>query len=260
VNFCRGNKFNREGRAPYLHILYWLAKEDDWSISLDETIRVQRTHRGSVGQVVEKGFLKDLVEQNPNIQEVLHYDERTHRLSIEDPQYIFYLRNIPWRSFAEDIGFVNVTFESRYDFALSFAGRDREIAETINNELRQLDFEVFYDLNEQFRMLAQDLEEYLEPIYQSEARFVVCIMSNEYPSRIWTKFESEAFRGRFSRGEVIPVLVDGFEPSNFDTLTKIGYWRLRNDGSLEAEIRRLVDYLRRKIVDGEELEQPVLFT
>jgi hypothetical protein len=259
VNFCRGNKFNREGRAPYLHILYWLAKQDDWSISLDEAIRVQRTHRGSVGQVVEKGFLKDLVEQNDDIQEVLHYDEHTHRLSVEDPQYIFYLRNIPWRSFAGDIGFVNVTFESRYDFALSFAGKDRNIAEHINDELRRLDFEVFYDMNEQFRMLAQDLEEYLEPIYQSEARFVICIMSSEYPSRIWTRFESEAFGGRFSRGEVIPVLVDDFEPSNFDILQKIGYWRLRNGQSLDCEIRRLVDDLRRKIVDGDEAGQRALF-
>jgi hypothetical protein len=30
VSFARGSKLRREGRAPYLHILRWLAEEPDW--------------------------------------------------------------------------------------------------------------------------------------------------------------------------------------------------------------------------------------
>ena len=49
--------------------------------------------------------------------------------------------------------------------------------------------EVFYDQNEQHRILAEDVEEYLAPIYASDALLVVCILGPEYPKRIWTKFQ-----------------------------------------------------------------------
>jgi hypothetical protein len=32
ISFARGSKLRREGRAPYLHILRWLAEEPDWSL------------------------------------------------------------------------------------------------------------------------------------------------------------------------------------------------------------------------------------
>ncbi len=35
--------------------------------------------------------------------------------------------------------------------------------------LSDLEFSVFYDSNEQSRIMATDIEEYLAPIYQSEA-------------------------------------------------------------------------------------------
>jgi hypothetical protein len=47
--------------------------------------------------------------------------------------------------------------------------------------LAERELEVFYDKNEQHRMLAQDVEEYLRPIYQSEAQFVVVLLGRDYP-------------------------------------------------------------------------------
>ena len=35
--------------------------------------------------------------------------------------------------------------------------------------------------NEQRRILAQDVEEYFRPIYQSEAQFVVVLLGRDYP-------------------------------------------------------------------------------
>ena len=48
-----------------------------------------------------------------------------------------------------------------YDYALSFAGSDRDIAEALFRELQEREFEIFYDKNEQHRILAEDVEEYL---------------------------------------------------------------------------------------------------
>jgi hypothetical protein len=111
-----------KGRAPYLHILNWLANAESWTLDLRDAIRNNPDLRGSVGQVLDN--------------------------------------------------------------------------------LAERELEVFYDKNEQHRMLARDVEEYLRPIYQSEAQFVVVLLGRDYPKRIWTKIESEAFQARFSEGAV----------------------------------------------------------
>ena len=62
--FCQGSKMKSAGRAPYLHILHALAEGEDWSLDLRD-LRKFGPLRGSVGQVVEKGFLKDLIRKTP---------------------------------------------------------------------------------------------------------------------------------------------------------------------------------------------------
>lgn len=64
---------------------------------------------------------------------------------------------------------------------------------------------MFYDKNEQHRILAIDIEEYLRPIYQSEAQFVLALLSKHYPKKIWTKIESDSFKDRLKTGEVVPI-------------------------------------------------------
>src|SRR5450756_26612 len=69
-----GPRLRREGRAPYLHILRWLAESEDWSLNLDQALALHPDHRGSVGQVIEKGYLEEHLRANPELQEVIHYD------------------------------------------------------------------------------------------------------------------------------------------------------------------------------------------
>ena len=40
------NHFDAKGRAPYLHLLYWLAKCDDWSLSTSRAIRENQSCGG----------------------------------------------------------------------------------------------------------------------------------------------------------------------------------------------------------------------
>jgi hypothetical protein len=131
--------------------------------------------RGSLIQIIEKDYLRELMDAVPAINEVLHFEERL--LTIEDPQYVFFLRNLSWPRFATEIGYLSVNFPSRYDFALSFAGSERDIAEAIFNKLQDGEFEVFYDKNEQHRILAADVEDYLRPIYQSDAQYILALLS-----------------------------------------------------------------------------------
>ena len=126
IAFARGTKLRREGRAPYLHLLYWLSQSKSWSINADRETDRHPGQRGSVSQVVSKGFLADLIESSKDIQRVLHFDSTNSILVVQDPQFVFYIRNLSWPQFAEEVGFVSLEFPSRYDFALSFAGPDRE--------------------------------------------------------------------------------------------------------------------------------------
>jgi hypothetical protein len=98
------------------------------------------------------------------------------------------------------------------------------------------ELEVFYDLNEQHRILAEDVEEYLAPIYASDAQIVICILGPEYPKRVWTKFESSQFKQRFKSGEVVPIVLDTVPLGMFDEVSKIGHivWDTSKDVQTQA--------------------------
>lgn len=206
VEFARGSKLRREGRAPYLHILRWLAEGEDWSLDLREAIRARPEHRSSVGQVIDKGYLERLLdEKRTDLESLFHYQASTGVISVEDPRFVFYLKNLVWRQFVREAGYTTEYFQGRYDIALSFAGEDRAVAKALADLFVEREIAVFYDQNEQHRILAKNVEEYLAPIYRSEAVYVLPLLSTHYPKKIWTKFESDQFKERFGSGSVIPI-------------------------------------------------------
>jgi hypothetical protein len=249
VAFARGTKLRREGRAPYLHLLYWLSQCENWSMNVSREADHHPELKGSVLQVVTKGYLTDLIARSDDISQVLHFDETSDILTVQDPQFVFYIRNLSWPRFSEEIGYLAVEFSSRYDFALSFAGSDRDIAEAIFKALTEAEFEVFYDRNEQHRIVAEDVEEYLRPIYNSDAQLVVCIIGPDYPKRVWTKFESEQFKLRFKTGEVIPVVCSNVEVGMFDEVARVGHISWDRDGDPATELATCIDILTKKMGD-----------
>lgn len=220
--FAAGPKLRREGRAPYLHILHWLGDSDAWSINVNQEMARHKEQRASVGQVVTKGNLERFLDNDKEFAQVLHFDPMTSILSAEDPQFVFFLRHLSWNKFAQDVGFLRSQFKETYDIALSFAGEERVYADALFGLLCDRELAVFYDKNEQFRILALDVEEYLGPIYRSEARFVVPLLSRNFPKKIWTKFESGQFRARFNDGSVIPMWFADAPFGMFDESRSVG--------------------------------------
>jgi hypothetical protein len=248
--FARGTKLRREGRAPYLHLLYWLSQSKSWSINADREADRHPEQRGSVSQVVSKGFLKDLIDASTDIQRVLYFDSVSKTLVVQDPQFVFYIRNLSWPQFAEDVGFVSLDFPLRYDFALSFAGSDRDIAEGLFGVLQDNELEVFYDRNEQHRILAEDVEEYLRPVYASDAQLVICILGPDYPKRVWTKFESDQFKQRFKSGEVIPIVLSSAPLGVFDSATKVGHISWDRSKDFAMQMQSTSEVLLRKCMEA----------
>jgi hypothetical protein len=250
--FATGPRLRREGRAPYFYLLYWLATGKEWSLNINDALSQNPEHKGSVGQIVDKGYLLEFISRNPGLQDVIHFDHQTKELSIEDPKFVYYVRNLLWSKFCEKVGYRNVEFDSKYDYALSFAGADRNIAEDIFNNLTDHELSVFYDKNEQHRILAQNVEEYLAPIYKSEASFVLVMLGKEYPERVWTKFESDQFKERFGEHSVIPIWFNDVPRSMFDETSKVGGVTFDRTAKHEEEIERICKILCDKITEFKE--------
>jgi hypothetical protein len=247
VLFCKGQRVKKGSRAPYLHVLYWLSKSDDMSINIESTLIEQPNHRNSVGQILTKGHLKEHYEGNEDYSEVIYYNNETTEFSIEDPKYFFYIKNLAWSKVAKKIGFHTVEFSSEYDYALSFAGPERHIADYIQKKLSNNEISVFYDNNEQARILSKNVEEYLAPIYKSESRFIIAILSTNYPSRVWCKFEAENFKERFGEHCVIPLWFSDCPPGMFDLTNGTGGFTFDPAHDQNRQLDDFTDLLIEKI-------------
>src|SRR5206468_3156751 len=104
-----------------------------------------------------------------------------------------------------------------------------------------------YDRFEQHRILAENIEEYLGPIYRSEASFVVALLGPDYPKRIWTKFESEQFRDRFKDGSVVPVWFTTAPPGLFDETVRVGGVTFDPNGDVDAQLRTIAELLVKRL-------------
>ncbi len=182
--FATGPKIRRGGRAPYLHILNWVAKNSEWTLELDLAIRANPKHRSSVGQVVDKGNLAKFYNKKKQmLEKVIHFDPNSNIIGIEDPKFFVLFKKYGLEQLFAKIGYPNISFSTMYDIALSFAGEERDVASLLFEKLSKEEISVFYDKNEQHRILAEDVEEYLGPIYRSEARFILVLLSKNYPRK-----------------------------------------------------------------------------
>ena len=255
ITFARGSKLRKEGRAPYLHILRWLSESEEWSLDLGGAIIAHSDMRGSIGQVIEKGWLSALLndpDKTEKLTPYFHFEQSTSVLSVEDPKLIFYLKNIIWRVFTRQVGYRADYFKGRYDFALSFAGADRQLAKRIHEMLGEREVASFYDENEQHRIIAQNVEDYLAPIYRSEAKYVIVIQSENYPTRIWTKFESDNFKERFGQGSIIAIRFTNLRPGFFSEDSKYGGVSFDPAADLEYQASMITDVLCRRLVEDKE--------
>ena len=253
--FAIGNRLRREGRAPYLHLLYWLSISEEWAIQIDDLYLKYPENKLSITQIVDKGFLEAIIRDNEELKDVIHFDSNSRVLAVEDPKFMFYLRNILWSKFAEKVGYISLTFSNKYDFALSFAGENRNLASKINDLLLEREISVFYDKNEQSRILAENVEEYLAPIYKSEAYFVVVLLSKDYPKKIWTKFESDNFKDRFGTNSIIPIWYTDNYPGLFDETQKLGGLSFDPTKDLDEQTKEITDVIVKKLSEHRTKEK-----
>jgi hypothetical protein len=132
-----------------------------------------------------------------------------------------------------------------FDVAISFAGREREFAERLANQVRDAGFEVFYDGYYPAQLWGKNLPEFFDKIYRRSARFCVMFVSREYRERMWTTHERRSANARAVEergGEyILPIKVDDTEIEGLPPT--VGYLSLDQYG-VEGIANLLVEKLR----------------
>lgn len=96
-----------------------------------------------------------------------------------------------------------------YDFAISYAGENRSIAEDICNKIKEKygDYSVFLAENEKHQFIGKDGERFFEKIF-SKSKQVIVIISKYYRQKKWTRFEWDVILERSAENMFIPIKLD----------------------------------------------------
>lgn len=107
-----------------------------------------------------------------------------------------------------------------YDFAISYAGEDTEIAQGIYQSLSEKynKFNIFFALRDRNKLIGEDGEEFFEKLFNS-AKQVIVVLSESYKKKEWTRYEWDIIKERNKENRCIPIKVDNVRilglPSNF---------------------------------------------
>ncbi len=247
--FAAGNRNRRDGRSPYLRLLIWLSESDNGAVQMTDICMLNPRYKASINQISDKGYITQLINKNDNIGNVLFYEPTSRILAIEDPKFVFYIKNTDWLKFAKEMGFkINEDVKAKFDFALSFAGERRVYAEMLYQKLTENEYSVFYDKDMAADILGKDLDKYFAPIYEADATYVIAMIDSNYPKKVWTVFESDKYKDRFGQDAVIPILFEDFSPSPMDALYNKGYDRIDSTkGNIEEQVDAIVNRLIEKM-------------
>jgi hypothetical protein len=149
----------------------------------------------------------------------------------------------------------------KYNVCISFAGKDRAIAEGIAKTLTtgEITRTVFYDEFEKTDLWGENLFEHLHKIYSTESMYCVILFSHAYLQRAWTRHELKSAQTRLlldRKSYVLPVAIDkGAIPDEFSS---VGYWTyFPGDQATIAEAieQKINDFIGAYYLTVEEIAQ-----
>lgn len=204
--FCRGKRF-RPTNDPYFRLLRLIASQGSSIADLNELANAHADVRGSINNIKEKR-ITIVLESKPICDRYFYYNPETKTFAIEDPAFFYYLEHLDWEVLRKDCGFRADPHSFDWDFAISFAGENRDLAKTIADLLGVLDCTVFYDQYYEANYLGTAWTLQFKEIFGTKARYVVCLLDTNHAKKIWPTFERECFTPRVEDAAVIPVYLD----------------------------------------------------
>lgn len=206
VDFCRGKRF-RPTNDPYLKLLKTISDQDSSIVDLTQLANTNPDVRGSINNIKEKR-LSILLDSKPTFQQHFYYNQQTKQFALEDPALFYYIKHLDWEKIRKDCGFRDNTQDFEFDFALSFAGENRDLARRISTQLELHDASVFLDELFEANYLGRTWSHEFNSVFGERSRFIVCLLDHHHEKSIWPTFEREIFTPRLAEGAVIPIFLD----------------------------------------------------
>lgn len=204
--FCRGQRF-RPSNDPYYKVLRAVSEQDSSIVDLNELANAKTEVHGSINNIKERR-LAVLIQSKPICARHFYYNSGTKNFAIEDPALFYFLRHLDWNALRSDCGFRDAPRDYEFDFAISFAGENRDLARHIAENLGTLDANVFFDEQYEANYLGRTWSKEFLRIFGSASRLVVCLLDSHHKNKIWPTFERECFDPRVADGDVIPIFLD----------------------------------------------------
>lgn len=206
TEFCRGKRF-RSTNDPYFKILKTISEQENSIVDLTELANSYPDVRGSINNIKDRR-LSILLESKPICDRYFYYNNATKSFAIEDPALFYYIKHVDWTKIRRDCGFRESGGEFEFDFAISFAGENRDLARIISKQLELFDCSVFFDELFENNYLGKTWHAKFKEIFAEKARFIVCLLDKNHLTKIWPTFERECFEPRIADEAVIPIFID----------------------------------------------------
>lgn len=120
----------------------------------------------------------------------------------------------------------------RFDVAVSFAGEDRALVESVLGRVKgEQDLKIFYDDDFKVESWGKDLVDYFTDIYTKQARFAIIFISDNYAKKMWTNLERRSILSRAINQHseyVLPVRLDDTQLEGL--LHTVGFLDQRREG------------------------------
>jgi len=204
--FCRGKRF-RPSNDPYFKLLRTISLQASSIVDINALSNSTPDVRGSINNIKDRR-LGILLQSKPACARLFYYNGETKYFAIEDPALFYFLQHLDWEVLRIDCGFKEGAKDYHFDFAISFAGENRELARHLASQLEILDASVFFDENYEVNFLGKAWGEEFRRIFSEDSRLVVCLLDKNHSAKIWPTFERECFTSRVSDGDVIPIYLD----------------------------------------------------
>ena len=124
--------------------------------------------------------------------------------------------------------------ETKYDVSISFAGEDREVAESIASRLIESDIRVFYDNYQKADLWGKDLYSHLVSVYRDSSKYCLMLLSENYTKKLWANHERRAAQARAFREAkeyILPLRLDDCEVEGIlETTAYIDFRQEKVDG------------------------------
>lgn len=238
--FCRGQRF-RPSNDPYYKLLRAVSEQDSSIVDLNELANAKAEVHGSINNIKERR-LSVLIQSKPVCARHFYYNSETKNFAIEDPALFYFLKHLDWNALRSDCGFRETPKDYEFDFAVSFAGENRDLARHIAASLETLDANVFFDEQYEANYLGRTWSKEFLRIFGSDSRLVVCLLDKHHKDKIWPTFERECFEPRVADGEVIPIFLDdtAFPGIPKDTIGIRYKWKPDDPGWHDEVIDKIV--------------------